>query len=204
MYCQLLEDAVRQVQNLPPKMSADVDIDLPVEAYLPPDYVSDLRFKIDIYRRLARIDNASQINEIHEELLDRFGPAPEPAKRMLGLAELRLDAAAWQIASITSDARFIVLHYGNRSRIDQLARSSAHPIRVVDNKKAYVPVKDFDLGDAVSGEGWLRLAREVFDLSLKPTPPRPAAPPAALPVPPKPKVQAGRASGLSHRRGTFR
>ena len=37
MYCQLLEDAVRQVQNLAPKLSADVDIDLPVEAYLPED-----------------------------------------------------------------------------------------------------------------------------------------------------------------------
>ncbi len=204
MYCQLLEEAVRHVQNLPPKMSAEVDIDLPVEAYLPQDYVSDLRFKIDIYRRLARIDNATQIHEIHEELIDRFGPTPEPTKRMLGLAELRLDAAAWQVAAITSDPRFIVLHYGNRSRIDQLARSSSHPVRVVDGKKAYVPVKDIDMGDPATGEGWLRLAREIFDLSLKQPPPRAVAPPPSLPNPPKPKPVPGRSSGLGNRRRTFR
>ena len=51
MYCQL-EDAVRQVQNLPPKLTADVDIDLPVEAYLPEDYVPNLRHKIDLYNEL--------------------------------------------------------------------------------------------------------------------------------------------------------
>ncbi len=116
MYCQLLEDAVRQVQNLPPRLSADVDVDLPVEAYLPNDYVPDLRHKIDLYRRIARIDNAAHIDEIRDELIDRFGPPPLPAERMLELAELRLDAAAWQIAAITSDARFIVLHYTQRDR----------------------------------------------------------------------------------------
>ena len=95
MYCQLLEDAVRQVQNLPPKLSADVDIDLPVEAYLPEDYVPNLRHKIDLYRRMAKINDASHIEEIRDELRDRFGPLPDATKRMLELAELRLDAAAW-------------------------------------------------------------------------------------------------------------
>ena len=140
MYCQLLEDAVRQVQNLPPKLSAEVDVDLPVEASLPQDYVPDLRHKIDLYRRIAKIDNAAEIDEIREELIDRFGPLPQAAELMLEYAELRLDAAAWQIAAITNDARFIVLHYTNRSRIEQLSRKSEIPVRVVDNKKAYVPI----------------------------------------------------------------
>ena len=64
LYCSLLEDAVRQAQNLPPKLSADVDIDLPVEACLPPDYVADLRHKIDLYRRIGKIDHIDQIREI--------------------------------------------------------------------------------------------------------------------------------------------
>ena len=118
LYCQLLEDAVRQVQNLPPKLSADVDIDLPVEAYLPADYVPDLRHKIDLYRRIAKINSATEIDEVSKELRDRFGPIPSAGERMLELAELRLDAAAWQISSITSDARFIVLNYSNRRQID--------------------------------------------------------------------------------------
>ncbi len=164
MYCQLLEDAVRQVQNLPPKLSADVDIDLPVEAYLPEDYVPDLRHKIDLYRRMAKINSPSDIDDVRDELNDRFGPLPTPAKRMLELAELRLDAAAWQIAAITSDARFIVLHYTNRRQIEQLVHKSTIPIRVVDAQRAYIPTKDYDMNVDSVGTSWLQLARAALHI----------------------------------------
>lgn len=164
MYCQLLEDAVRQVQNLAPKLSADVDIDLPVEAYLPEEYVPDLRHKIDLYRRMAKINDASHIDEIREELRDRFGPLPDATKRMLELAELRLDAAAWQISSITSDARFIVLHYTNRRQIEQLARTSSVAIRVVDRQRAYIPTKDYNMNVDAVGTSWLQLGRAALHI----------------------------------------
>jgi hypothetical protein len=161
LYCSLLEDAVRQAQNLPPKLSADVDIDLPVEACLPPDYVADLRHKIDLYRRIGKIDHLDQIREIADELRDRFGPLPPPAIRMLKLAELRLDAAVWQIASIQSEPRFMILNYGDRRRIELLAKRSPIDVRVVDAKRAYVPTEGFDIADP-SGRGWLELAKLVF------------------------------------------
>lgn len=180
MYCQLLEDAVRHVQNLPPALSADVDIDLPVEAYLAEEYVPDLRHKIDLYRRIAKLDNAADIGEIRDELQDRFGPLPKPAERMLDLAELRLDAAVWQIASINSDARFLVLNYTSRARMDQLVKQSALPVRVVDSRRAYVPLRPqkkpgtntpppknhpgIDIDDP-TGAGYLNLARTVLSLS---------------------------------------
>ena len=164
MYCQLLEDAVRQVQNLPPKLSADVDIDLPVEAYLPEDYVPNLRHKIDLYRRIAKLEDASQIREIKDELKDRFGELPAPTKRMMELVELRFDAAAWQISSISSDARFIVLHYSNRRQIERLAKSSRVQIRIVDRRKAYIPTKGFDMSADAAGTSWLQLARVALHL----------------------------------------
>ncbi len=164
MYCQLLEDAVRQVQNMPPKLSADVDIDLPVEAYFPEQYVPDMRHKIDLYRRLAKINNASQIRELKEELRDRFGPLPDVAMRMFELAELRLDAAAWQIAAITADARFIVLHYSDHRRIEQLAKSSSIAVRIVDRNRAYIPTKAYDMNIDSAGSSWLRLARAVLHI----------------------------------------
>ena len=179
MYCQLLEDAVRQLKKLPPKLTADVDVDLPVEAYLAEDYVPDLRHKIDLYRRIAKIDNAAEIEEVRDELQDRFGDLTPPAERMLELAELRLDAAAWQIASITYDARFIVLHYTDRRRIEHLAGKSTIPVRIVDQRRAYVPIvpqkrpgsktpppkshPGIDITDP-TGEGWLKLARTVLHL----------------------------------------
>jgi len=161
LYCHLLEDAVRQAQNLPPKLSADVDIDLPVEAFLPPEYVSDLRHKIDLYRRIGKIDHVDQIRQLAEELRDRFGPLPPAAIRMLKLAELRLDAATWQVASISHEPRFMVLHYSDRRRIELLAKRSAVDVRIVDNKRAYVPTAGWDVAEP-SGRAWLQLAKAVL------------------------------------------
>jgi len=161
LYCHLLEDAVRQAQNLPPKLSADVDIDLPVEAFLPPDYVTDLRHKIDLYRRIGKIDHVDHIRDIAEELKDRFGPLPAPAIRMLKLAELRLDAAIWQISSITNDPRFMILHYSDRRRMESLAKRSPIEVRIVDAKKAYVPTTGFDIADP-AGRAWLQIAKAVL------------------------------------------
>ncbi len=163
MYCQLLEDAVRQVRRLPPRLSADVDIDLPVEAYLPDEYVPNLRHKIDLYRRIAKVDEAGQIGEIREELRDRFGALPPAAERMLELAELKLDAAAWAIAAITHDPRFLVLHYTDRRRIEALASRASVPVRVVDAHRAFVPTKGFDMSDP-AGKAWLQLARALLYL----------------------------------------
>jgi transcription-repair coupling factor (superfamily II helicase) len=161
LYCQLLEDAVRQAKKLPPKLSADVDIDLPIEAYLPDDYVPDLRHKIDLYRRLTRINQASEIEQFQEELLDRFGPLPDAAVRMIQLCELRLDAAAWSIQSLTNNDRFIVIQYADRRRIEQLVENASVPVRIVDSRKAYIPTKNFDMSNP-TGEAWLSLARAAL------------------------------------------
>jgi transcription-repair coupling factor (superfamily II helicase) len=179
MYCQLLEDAVRHAQRLSPKLTAEVDIDLPVEAYLPESYVPDLRFKIDLYRRLARTNELGEIHQIHEELIDRFGPPPESAVRLVDLAKLRLEAAAWQIAMITSDPRFIVLHYADRKRVEQLARFSSCAVRIVDRQKAYVPVDLVVMENSTTGQGWLDQARAIFETQAATAEPSPSASPPA-------------------------
>ncbi len=83
---------------------------------------------------------------------------------MLELAELRLDAAAWQISSITSDARFIVLHYSNRRQIERLSKTSRVPVRIVDRRRAYIPTKDFDMNGDPAGASWLQLARAALNI----------------------------------------
>ena len=161
LYCQLLEDAVRQAQHLPPRISTDVDVDLPLAAFLPPDYVPDMRHKIDLYRRIAKLDQYPAIEEVRAEMIDRFGPPPRTAERLLEVAELRLDAAIWQISAIIAERSFMVLKYGDRDRIEALRRSSPVPVRIVDDSRAYVPIDEHNTGQE-GGDDWLELARSVL------------------------------------------
>ncbi|MEB4211161.1 transcription-repair coupling factor [Mycobacterium sp. 94-17] len=68
----------------------DVRIDLPVDAHLPPDYIASDRLRLEGYRRLAAAASDGEIDAVVEELVDRYGALPEPARRLVAVARLRL------------------------------------------------------------------------------------------------------------------
>jgi len=139
LYCELLEQAVRKLKQMPPKVSVEVSVDLPCQAYIPRTYVPDMRLKIDLYRRVARLASLEELADLQVELVDRFGPYPEEVERMLELARLRIWAHGWQIESIHIEDSFVVLRYANRKRIEQLAKKSGGRLRIVDGQSAYLP-----------------------------------------------------------------
>jgi transcription-repair coupling factor (superfamily II helicase) len=140
LYCDLLEKAVRKLKQLPPKATINVNVDLPGEAYLPRRYVPDMRLKIDLYRRLARIASLDELGEFSAELVDRFGPRPELVDRLLARVELAILAAGWAIGSIHLEDDFAVFRYANRPQIEKLARASGGRLRIVDGLSAYLPM----------------------------------------------------------------
>lgn len=141
LYCQILETAVRRLKHLPKKMSIHVEVDLPVAAYLPDKFVSDRRQKIDIYRRLTRLERFDQVEELRAELKDRFGKLPPPVKRLLTVSELKLEAAVWQVTSITMLDKYLTFKFEDRTRFSQL--SAVRPmIRIIDDETAMVTLKE--------------------------------------------------------------
>jgi Transcription-repair coupling factor (superfamily II helicase) len=167
LYCKLLEHAVRDLRQLPPAEPPSVNLDLPGEAFLPRDYVADLRSKIDVYRRLSRAHRAEQVDDIEAELADRFGPPPEPVRRLCEQARLRALAASWGIDSITRHSGMIMIGHHDRERIDALRRAAAKKnrvMRVVDQKTAVVPLHADTLADP---NKLLASVRSLIDLDIK-------------------------------------
>ncbi len=137
LYCQLLENAVRKLKHQSPKMSIDVEIGLPVEAFIPSEYVPEIRHKIDLYRRLSRMDDIRKLTDLRQELEDRFGKPPAVVERLLEVAELRIDATLWSVKSLTIEDDHLVLTFGDRKRIEQLARRQGARLQVLDRQQAY-------------------------------------------------------------------
>ena len=140
LYCSLLEQAVNQLKRLPPKASVDVDVDLPIEAYLPRSYVPDMRLKIDLYRRLGRVSSDDELKDYVAELNDRFGSPPTAAQRLLTLCEVRILAHRWMIHSIHMEDRYVVFGYQAPECMRQLASQSGKRLRVADERSAYLPL----------------------------------------------------------------
>ena len=69
--------------------TVETRINLPVEAYLPDDYVPDSRQKVSIYKKIAGLKDREALNELREELQDRYGAIPEPAEMLLEVADIK-------------------------------------------------------------------------------------------------------------------
>jgi len=111
---------------------------LPGEAHLASDYVPDMRTKIDLYRRLTRVASDEDLQQLKDELRDRFGPLPEPVQRLMTLQTLRIDAAVWQIDSLRLEDNYLVFTYADRRRAEQLVEASKQPLRIVDDHSIYL------------------------------------------------------------------
>jgi transcription-repair coupling factor (superfamily II helicase) len=169
LYCQLLENAVRTLQKKPPKVRLEIDINLPGDAFLPPDYVPDLRLKIDLYRRLARVSRYDELDDFRAELVDRFGQPPRAVERLIDVTELKLDAAVWRISAIYIEKQFVVFRYDDRQRIEQLVRQHKSRLRLVDDQSVYLPLPN-DLSD--TDRIW-RIVKSVLRLAQPATTIRP-------------------------------
>jgi transcription-repair coupling factor (superfamily II helicase) len=150
LYCSLLENAVRQLKQLPPRLSVDVNIDLPSEAFLSAGYVGHQRDRIDLYRRLARAASETEVDDFRNELIDRFGAPPPPAERLVELARLRVAAHAWGVQSIRREGKYLVFGYTRRPAIRRLVESSKGRLRIADDSEAYLPIPvDLDTPDGL-------------------------------------------------------
>ena len=89
LYCRLLEEAVMALKGEKVEETVETRISLPIEAYLPDDYVPDSRQKVSIYKKIAGLKDQEALNELREELKDRYGAIPEPAEMLLEIANIK-------------------------------------------------------------------------------------------------------------------
>ncbi|MBE0415619.1 MAG: transcription-repair coupling factor [Dehalococcoidia bacterium] len=115
LYCRLLQEAVEDLREggvkkapMPPRFSGPT-IDLPMRAHIPEEYVSDLDTRLTLYQRLAKLTAPKQVDEMAEELGDRFGPMPPQVANLLyavKVKNLAMDAGVESIA--TEDSEIVV------------------------------------------------------------------------------------------------
>ena len=120
LYSRLLAEAVESrkasMEGRAPIVEApQAVIDLPVEAHLPDEYVPDEAQKLELYRRLARARTGGDLAAFRQEVIDRYGPMPDPVVRLIEVAELRLAAEAAGVASISREEGWLVVRFGARA-----------------------------------------------------------------------------------------
>ena len=117
MYSQLLEEAITKKQGKEQKrQKSNAEINLQIDAYLPSDYISDERQKIEIYKRIREIDNSVNYEDLQEELIDRFGEYPDVVAYLLeiGLLKSYLDKSF--VSLVERRQRTVVVRFEKMSQ----------------------------------------------------------------------------------------
>jgi transcription-repair coupling factor (superfamily II helicase) len=101
LYVEMVTAAVAELKGEPVRQPAEIKIDLPVAANLPPAYVPREDLRIEAYRRLAAVTTQAEVDDIRDEWLDRYGPLPPEAEGLLDVARVRAECARLGVTEVT-------------------------------------------------------------------------------------------------------
>jgi transcription-repair coupling factor (superfamily II helicase) len=125
MYSDMLNEAVRSLKNgkepdLAAPLASTTEINLHVPALLPSDYCGDVHERLSLYKRFANCEHQDAIDQLQEELIDRFGKLPEVAKALIETHRLRIAAKPAGIIKIDAHSESALLQFEPNPPIDAM------------------------------------------------------------------------------------
>ncbi|TFW31969.1 transcription-repair coupling factor [Massilia horti] len=159
LYTDMLNEAVRSLKaGKEPDMSAPLatttEINLHVPALLPADFCGDVHERLSIYKRLANCERQDQIDDMQEELIDRFGKLPDAVKALIETHRLRIAAKTVGITKIDAHTEAASLQFMEKPPID--------PIKIITLIQKNRHIK-------LAGQDKLRISASMPDLAARVT-----------------------------------
>ncbi len=127
-YVRLLQDAVKELQGQKKLPPLQVEIDFPLDAYLPEEYVADGLTRTAVYQKLTRLEALPEIDDLDKEMKDRFGPLPEPAHALLQTMRARLVAQKRGFATVELQGPKLLLTFAEAYQPDQAGLAEMVPL----------------------------------------------------------------------------
>ena len=118
LYCKMLNEAVRQLKGGEEEEIFNTSVDLNIDAYIPESYIKNEYQKLDIYKRIAAIENEEEMDDMTEELLDRFGDIPKKVQQLLHIAALKGLAHEAYVTAVEQKGDTFKLTLYGRAKID--------------------------------------------------------------------------------------
>ena len=89
LYCRMLEDTVKLIKGEIEQEPIETTVDIKIDAYIPSSYIEDEIQKIEVYKKIAAIENMNDYNDIKEELEDRYSVVPEAVYNLMDIAYIK-------------------------------------------------------------------------------------------------------------------
>ncbi|WP_426078170.1 transcription-repair coupling factor [Janthinobacterium sp. PSPC3-1] len=159
LYSDMLNEAVRSLKagkepDLAAPLASTTEINLHVPALLPADFCGDVHERLSIYKRLANCATQDKIDDIQEELIDRFGKLPDPVKALIETHRLRIAAKTVGIVKIDV--------HGEAATLQFMAQPPIDPMRIIELIQKNRHIK-------LHGQDKLKISAAMPDLAARVT-----------------------------------
>lgn len=145
MYCKLLDEVVKEIRGEEIVEEIDVQIDLNVSSYIPNEYIENSSQKIEIYQNIALCRTEEDIQNVTDEILDRYGTMPREVENLLEITRIKMLAREAYILKVNQKQENIVFHFEkehfNTDCIDKLMKIYRNRIKFSPATEPYITFK---------------------------------------------------------------
>jgi transcription-repair coupling factor (superfamily II helicase) len=111
LYAQMLEETVHELRGGQIKVQIEPDIHIGVPAYIPEAYIPDVNQRLVFYKKLANVEDRTELEELGYEMEDRFGPLPELVLALIEVMDLRRVLRMYMVTAVSKRAEMVTVHF---------------------------------------------------------------------------------------------
>ena len=156
-YCNLLDEVVKELQGEEVIHETEVQIDLDATCYIPDSYISDSSQKIEMYQEIASCKNEEDIQNVIDEMIDRFGNMPNEIENLLEIARIKILCKKLNISKVQGKRNFVVFIFEAKEiniDINMLVKKYGNRIKFTQGIKPQITL-------ALENNSELKMLKEV-------------------------------------------
>lgn len=144
-YCKLLDEVMKEMQGIEVQIERDVQIDLSISSYIPESFIEDSSQKIEIYQNIALCRTEEDIQNVVDEVIDRYGKMPKELENLLEVSRIKEQARKVGIVKIMQRQEAVVFYFEKEKmpveKVDNLLKQFGMKIRFSSGIEPYVTFK---------------------------------------------------------------
>lgn len=135
-YCNLLDEVMKEMQGIEVEEQPDIQIDMNISSYIPDEYIFESSQKIEVYQNIALCKTEEDIQNVLDEVLDRYGETPRELNNLIEVSRIKMMCKEKYIIKVSQRGKNIVFTFNNKkfdlSIIEKL-------LKIYENKIKFSP-----------------------------------------------------------------
>ena len=161
MYCKILDEVIKELKGLPVEEELDVQIDINISSYIPDEFIDNSSQKIEIYQNIALCKSEEDIQNVVDEIIDRYGHMPEEIENLLEITRIKNLCKKIGIVKVSQKRDGVIFYCEmskfNNDNVTKILQTYKNRVQFSPGKNSYITLKNI-------GNNVIKEVKEFFKI----------------------------------------